>query len=118
MIGKTPLRWWKHFEIVVWVVVIAILMIAISTANAAEVNSSTKNGVENARVQSKLTPFQDKAAEPVLKGQAFIKQNPYKELVEIRVYVFNTGMPDAYTGALMVRGVGGGGKVLMHIPFR
>lgn len=114
MIGRIPLKCWKHFNVISWLIVIALVAFA-ATASAAQVNDP---GANNASIQQKLTPFQEKATEPILNGRAFIKRNPYKELVVIQVYVFNTGMPDAYTGALMVRGVGGGGKVMMHIPFR
>ena len=114
MIGRIPLKCWKHFNVISWLIVIALVAFA-ATANAAQVNDP---GANNASIQQKITPFQEKGAEPILNGRAFVKPNPYKELVVIQVYVFNTGIPDAYSGTLLVHGIGGGAKILVQIPFR
>jgi hypothetical protein len=114
MIGRIPLKWWKHFDVISWLLVIALVAFA-ATASAAQIDDP---GAKNASIQQKITPFQDRKAAPTLQDYAFEKQNPYKKWVRIEVFVFNTGMPDAYSGTLIVHGVGGGAKATIQIPFR
>lgn len=115
MISKIPLRLWKYFSLLAWLMVAAILFCAFAaSANADNLCQDTNL---NACVSLKNDPFNQ--AQKVNKEIRFeFKNVNFADYFKIQIFAFNTGIPNIYDGTIIFRGISRGGKVTLSIPFK
>lgn len=115
MIGKTPLRFWKHFNLFAWIVVAVILFCAFAASASAD--NLCRDTNLNACVSLKNDPFNQ--GQKVNKEIRFeFKNVSLADYFKVQIFAFNTGIPNIYDGTVIFRGVNRGGKVTLSIPFK